>query len=87
MNRTSKPVSLAAVLTGAVAAIGTAAGIIAAPSAFAAPAADCSHGGGSVVCQTPGNAEVYSVPPSTTPGMGIGSNGPYGPWGNVPPLR
>ncbi|WP_255378808.1 hypothetical protein [Mycobacterium sp. E802] len=40
-----------------------------------------------MVCQTPGNAEVYSVPPSTTPGMGIGSNGPYGPWGNVPPLR
>lgn len=87
MNMAGKPVSVVAALTGAGAAVGIAIGMIAAPSAFAAPGQNCSNGGGSVVCQTPGNAEVYSVPPSTNPGMGIGANGPYGPWGNVPPLR
>jgi hypothetical protein len=65
--------------------IAVAAAIAVAPSAFAQPGEDCQNGGGSVVCQTPGNSEIYSSPQSTTGGMGIGTNGPYGPWGNVPP--
>lgn len=87
MNRTSRrsmmPVAVVSVLAGAAAAVG----IAVAPTAFANPAAHCTQGGGSVVCQSPGNAQVYSEPPSTRPGMGIGANGPYGSWGNVPPLR
>lgn len=79
----SKSVAVVSALAGAAAALGLAV----APSALSAPAANCRNNGGSVVCQTPGNAQVYSDPPSTNPGMGIGANGPYGPWGNVPPLR
>lgn len=89
MNRTSRrsvmpsmAVAVASLLTGA----GVMAGIAFAPGAFAAPSANCTNGGGSVVCQSPGNAQVYSEPPSISPGMGIGANGPYGSWGNVPPL-
>lgn len=85
--RRSKMPSIPVGLTLAVSGAGLAVGIAVAPSAFATPAASCTQGGGSVVCQSPGNAQVYSEPPSTTPGMGIGANGPYGPWGNVPPLR
>lgn len=89
MNKTSgryvmpsMPVAVASVLTG----VGVAALIAVAPGAFAAPTAKCTNDGGSVVCQSPGNAEVYSKPQTTTPAIGLGSNGPYGPWGNVPPL-
>ena len=82
-RRSMMPVALVSVLAGAAAAVG----IAFAPSAFAEPAANCTESGGSVVCQSPGNAQVYSEPPSISPGMGIGSNGPYGSWGNVPPLR
>lgn len=70
-----------------VASAAAALGILLAPNAQAAPGANCRNDGGSVLCQSPGNAQVYSEPPSTSPGMGIGANGPYGPWGNVPPLK
>lgn len=76
------PIAVLSLLAGA----GVATGITLAPGAFAAPSANCTNGGGSVVCQSPGNAQVYSEPPTTNPKMGIGANGPYGPWGNVPPL-
>ena len=79
----SIPIAVASVLAG----VGLALGIAVAPSAFAEPTANCTNGGGSVICQSPGNAQVYSEPPTTNPGMGVGANGPYGSWGNVPPLR
>ncbi|MBU9763834.1 hypothetical protein FR943_08260 [Mycobacterium sp. TNTM28] len=69
------------VMAGALAAVS----IAMAPNALAEPTAGCRNDGGSVVCQTPGNAQVYSEPPITSPSVGIGSNGPYGPWGNLPP--
>ncbi|TMS55056.1 hypothetical protein [Mycobacterium sp. DBP42] len=81
MNRRSKQVSMLA----GTAAAGIMLAWVGAPSAVATPGQDCSNGGGTVVCQTPGNAEVYPDQP-TAPDAGVGSNGPYGPWGNVPPL-
>lgn len=90
MNGTSKRSMIPSMLvaaSSALAGVGLAVGIAFAPSAFAEPIGSCSQGGGAVVCQSPGNAQVYSEPPSTSPAMGIGANGPYGPWGNVPPLR
>lgn len=83
MNRRTKRVSVVSMLAATAAAF-TLAGV-GAPSAFAAPGEDCSNAGGTVVCQTPGNAEVYPDQP-TGPSAGVGSNGPYGPWGNVPPI-
>ena len=82
-KRSMMPVAVASALAG----VGLAMGIAVAPSALAEPASNCTHGGGSVVCESPGNAQVYSEPPSTGPGMGVGANGPYGSWRNVPPLR
>lgn len=81
MNRRTKRVSMLA----ATAAAGFTLAGAGAPSAFGAPGEDCSNAGGTVVCQTPGNAEVYPHQP-TGPDAGVGSNGPYGPWGNVPPI-
>lgn len=86
MDIKTKLASVTAMLTGAGAAMGVAVATVAAPSVSAAPDQNCSEGGSAVVCQKPGHAEVYTEPPITSPGTGIGSNGPYGPRGNIPPL-
>jgi hypothetical protein len=54
--------------------------IAAAPSASAASARNCSDGGGSTVCQSPGNVEVYTEQPQVHRPL------IYGPFSSPEPL-
>ena len=58
---------------------GAVAAIIAAPSATAATTRTCADGGGSTICQNPGNVEIHTGPEVQTPRI-------YGPYSSPIPF-
>lgn len=79
-----KPLTLSSVLVGCAAAVAVAF----APAAAADPN-QCQSGGtgpnsaGPPTCETSGPAVTATPPEQGGPNTG---NGPYGPWGNTPPI-
>ena len=74
---------LIAATTPVIAASGVAIGLLAAPPAVAS-VDPCSSAVSTSRCLGPQGIDGFQVP-SSSPGAGFG-NGPYGPWGGIPPL-
>lgn len=78
-------------ITAATAA-GAAMAIVLAPLATAeSPNQSCDNVGTATVCQSPGNSSIVTAPPLGHGLIGQSQanvqNGPYGSWGNLPPIR